>query len=549
LARWPGEAATAVAELLVSPRGLVAVFLAGAAVLATAGWLRPPLSPDIRGVYLPLGIWKCEGATVESILVGPRRPTPDSAGCVLLSLVAAGAVLVLWKPERLGVVAGVLMATAIAANAAAAFNHPALIERMDHEYEQRRQIAGMSAESPESNPMSPEENPLASPFNGRIGLAGAPVADEQRGDLVRGWVYLLYGIWLIPWCGVGVILGSGGTARRRWTLAGLWVLLGTALAGAACARRLTAEYHWARAQVLETRCEYAAARRELRAAVDGCPEMEQLERTWLLTGKLDHLDRRRTTQQRFFHAFQLARDRSRPRAVAYQQDLPWLIARTFDYREGLVTPPSGWDHTLPAGIADVGTRDTRAGHFIDGLTTPDALIYQAYWYANFWEPRRAAHLMEELLAQGDGRYPAVRHQAARISTNAGLTYYLRGTIPTDDGLVYVEQDRRLTTAEEAWRRAAEVDPTRADCGFYLGMVRARADRSRPERVQAEFASLLAASADRALRADILNVLGDAFFEAGQLAEARRRYVESFDVYNLPSVDKINYRAQRRLGGL
>ena len=81
------------------------------------------------------------------------------------------------------------------------------------------------------------------------------------------------------------------------------------------------------------------------------------------------------------------------------------------------------------------------------------------------------------------------------------------------------------------------------------MVQTRVDRAHPEQVEATFAPLLEGLSDRALRADVLNVLGDAYFEAGRLIEARKRYVESFDVFNLPGVNKINYRAQRRLGGL
>src|SRR5262249_38694618 len=110
-------------------------------------------------------------------------------------------------------------------------------------------------------------------------------------------------------------------------------------------------------------------------------------------------------------------------------------------------------------------------------------------------------------------------------------------------------DRRLMAAQDAWQRAVEVNPAKRDCAFYLGMLRTRLERSQPEQVEADFAPMLKGLADRALRADVLNVLGDAFFEAGRMIEAQRRSVESFDVFSLPGVGKINYRAQRRLGGL
>src|SRR5205807_8744926 len=138
----------------------------------------------------------------------------------------------------------------------------------------------------------------------------------------------------------------------------------------------------------------------LQAAVALFPEFEQLERTWLLAGKLDYRQRRATPAARFFHAYQLGRNKVRPRARAYQQDLPWLIARTQDFREGLYTPPSGYDRTLSPGVVNTGTPDDRIGYHVGGLTSWASPIYQTYWFANFWEPRQALVLMEELLAEG-----------------------------------------------------------------------------------------------------------------------------------------------------
>jgi tetratricopeptide (TPR) repeat protein len=580
LLRWAREGLADLLEPLVSRRGMAILFLASATVLATAGWLRPPLSHDIRSIHLPLGTWAgavphaapndMPGGDVANrslqhgapdsagdaaspspgeILRGPRRLVPSSPGMVLLALIAVSAVVVWRSPRQLATVAGLLLAVSLAANAAVLLNHPALIELLDHEYEQRRQIADMSAESPEGNPMSPEEDPMADPYNGRIGLAGAPVADEQRGDLFRGSVYLLYGVWLVPYCGAVVLLASRGTVWWRGGQLVAWTLLGVGLACAAGERRLAADYHWYRAHCLEARCDYDGAREALDEAVARFPQLERLERTWLFRGKLDYREKRQTGPAKFFHAYQLARDRTRPRAIAYQQDLPWLIARTHDYREGLISLPSGYDLTLQPGVADVGTKDTRRGHYLPGMTTPGTPFFEAYWFAATWEPLRASFLMDELLAEGGDRFPAVRNQAGRLWANAGLHYYLRGELLTDEGLVYSEQNLRLTAAQHAWRRATELDPGRLDCSFYLGMVQARSDRNHPERADELFSPLLLESADRALRADILNVVGDAYFDAGQMEEARRRYVESFDVFNLPGVSKINYRAQRRLGGL
>src|SRR5437868_4022231 len=291
----------ALLEGMLSRRGLASAFLLGATTLVMGGWLRPPLSADIRGVSIPLGIGK-KTLAAEEILQGPERLPADSAGLLLLAVIAAGTALVLWHPQALGLVAGLLLCSALAANAAVAFNHPALIEMLDREFEQRRQIASMSAETPEGTPMSPEENPMAAPNNGRIGLAGAPEADEQRADFMRGWVYVLYGYWLIPWALAGVLFGSPGPLRRRCAAAALWTVLGVAMAGFVCSERLHAEYQWSRALTLEGQGDYGAAQEALQAAVALFPEFEQLERTWLLAGKLDYRQRRATPAARFFHA-------------------------------------------------------------------------------------------------------------------------------------------------------------------------------------------------------------------------------------------------------
>src|ERR1700680_1272092 len=55
-------------EWAISGSGLRVIFFLGAILMATAGWLRPPLSPDVRGLYIPLGLWHSEGSSPEEIL-------------------------------------------------------------------------------------------------------------------------------------------------------------------------------------------------------------------------------------------------------------------------------------------------------------------------------------------------------------------------------------------------------------------------------------------------------------------------------------------------
>jgi cytochrome c-type biogenesis protein CcmH/NrfG len=102
-------------------------------------------------------------------------------------------------------------------------------------------------------------------------------------------------------------------------------------------------------------------------------------------------------------------------------------------------------------------------------------------------------------------------------------------------------------AQAVWQKAARIDPSRVDCASYLGLVRARIDDADPERVEAEFATVLSGLADRPLHADVLSTLGDVYMRAGRMAEARLWYARSFDLINVPEIK--NYRAQKGLGGL
>src|SRR5262249_18273917 len=118
---------------------------------------------------------------------------------------------------------------------------------------------------------------------------------------------------------------------------------------------------------------------------------------------------------------------------------------------------------------------------------------------------------------------------------------------SDSALEECRQKTALTSAFDAWERAARIDPLRRDCAFYLGSVQARFDREQPDRVRSVFQPILANLGDQVLNAEILNTLGDACLEAGWWVEARRLYGQSYDLFCLPK--SINFRAQRKLGGL
>jgi hypothetical protein len=382
----------------------------------------------------------------------------------------------------------VVLGVALAGNAAVAMNYPALVEAMDFEFAQRADMTDLLTKE--------EPTSLSSPQNGRItgqpvlkgDVSAAPAENDEWGNLLRGFTYLLYGRWLVLWALLGVLLGGVGSLGHRLTNAVAWGLLGLGLAVVVCWPRLQAEYYWVQAKQREAQLDLAGARQSLDQAIEACPEFDFLERTWLLAGKLDLRAEKPTLARVYFQAYQLARKRE-------------------------------------------------------------------------WE--RALALMEDVQAEGDEKHPAVRGQAARLLTAAGLSYYHYRDLATQAQALgevpYADRDAQLTmlrasgtiarlaAAQALWRRAAHVDPGKRDTAYYLATVQARLDRDHPERVERFLAPALDGLADRILRADLSAVVGDAYFEAGDMAVARQRFAESFDIFSLAKT--INFRALRGLGGL
>jgi tetratricopeptide (TPR) repeat protein len=294
-----------VGEHLLSPRGLAVLFLALAAVFTLAGWLRPPLSVDIDGLRLP--VFPDNRASPAEFLREPRRLAFGSVGSLLLPLIAGGGLLVLWRPRFFPLVAGALLCVALGSNAAVALNHPALIEALDFEQEQRQQMVELLTDA--------TDTPVSTPQNGRVHdrsiltgcVSAAPVQDSEWADMTRGWVYLLYGRWLVFWAAFGLVCGTSGAWPRRLAVLAGWTLLGLCLGGGLCFQRLHAEYWWSQATSLEARGDCASSRRALEKAVAISPALERLERTWLLSGKLDYRQGRTSPRERFYRSFQAAR--------------------------------------------------------------------------------------------------------------------------------------------------------------------------------------------------------------------------------------------------
>lgn len=527
--------AFAVAEIACSDRVLAVAFLAAAGVLAAACWLRPTFSPDLKSLHLPLRVGSADAPSPEELLHGPRVVRLDSIGVAYLAALAVAVAVAAYRPRHFARAAGALLVLAVAASAVAALNFPALVELLDHEYEQRHQVINTLADR------RLFEDSMANRDNSRVGPWAVLLGTEQRGDPGRGWAHLVYGWWLVLWLAAGVLV-----AVRRPLLGRVGVLagclaVGAALGAAACGPRLRGEAEWSTAVRLEGLGDFDAAEAALARSAAHFPELDRLERAWLLAGKIDHQRGRGTPAARSFRVYQLMREKTRPRAVAYAEDLPWVIHRTPDHREGVMSPPGGFERGLEAGWGSVGLPDRRQpverwsqppGAAVRGVRERDSAL--------------ARHLTTELLASADAGRPAVRHQAARTLADIGLDRYVGGGLELDDGRVPVVRSRNTEAARAAWRAAASVGGPRYDCAFYLGTTASRTGT--PGQVEAEFAPLLTGTVERPLQADALSEIGDAYLRAGLFVEARRFFAASFDRYNIPEQFK-NYRAQRRLGGL
>jgi tetratricopeptide (TPR) repeat protein len=533
------RAPSALLEAAFTERGLAVLFLLIAGYIATLGWIRPPMSSDLRGFQIPLGPWKTVSLD-ESKLLLPGRPVRwDSIGLVILAFIALALVFVWRRSSRLPIAGGVLLAAAIAGNAATAFNHPTLVEALDREYQQRRQYV-------ESIDLSfHEEDPMSLMDNARITELGALQADEQRGDLSRGLVYLRQGWWLAAWAGLGILLDARRSLAWRLRALGIASALGCVAAVLFCSQRLAAEYRWEEAKILERQGHFAEARRTINDVVALFPEMGRLERTALLAGKIDNRLGKKTPEERFFRAFQYGRDRSRPRGVAYATDLPWLIPGVRDWRMQLDAPPVGLDCRFPAGEIQVGTPRTQREAFEPVATRADTGgLGQGRDSELLW----ALTLADENVARGE-LGSAANYQAADLWTIYGIAVHSRGLMHKTAEVVGFEESQGLTSAIDAWKRGLRLAPRNRAANFYCGIAQARLDRTNPDTAARIMEPILEETHDLPMHADVRSILGDAYFQAGRFSQARRFFVESFDLFNLPDVNQINYRAQRRLGGL
>jgi tetratricopeptide (TPR) repeat protein len=527
---WRGV--LAVLELGVSKRGMPLCFLVGAALLVCGGWVRPPMSADIRAPYLPLGIVRSITPPADVVLAEPRHFYWHSAGAFMFAVVGFGALLTLVWPRTFGLVAGIILACTIGAHAAV-INQPALIEKFDLQLSQRRQLVTMVQNSP-------IWNPLPNIGNARIQRLGFPGEDELWGDLSRTTAYLVFGQWLIVWSLIGCLAGTSGRLWRRVAMTGGFTVFGFILLGAMGHERLLAEYHWYRCKYLESDGKYKEARESLQKAIALFPEFDELQRTWLIAGKLDYREGRHSPREFFFRTYQLQRNKESVRSFTSEEDIEWEFTYADDPRQNLAADLVGPDLSVDPSFT--GARDYHIG--LSPLVGPLAKPYRR---DRTLDQRRTSGMFSQLLDQEPEAAP-VRYQAADFWIIRGLIDYMATPTYSDsEGFDYQSEGLQLTSAMTKWQQGQKLDPTRADCHFYLGYLEARLNPRNAEEAERAFGPILDQVADRVLRAEALNILGESYLDAGRLREARLRYAASMDLFNLPKV--INYRGQKGLGGL
>ena len=300
--RWIPRRVNEWGGVILSPRVLVLGFLMIAAFLTTRSWLRPPLSGDVPALCLPVNPVDPDSGLPEQLLHGSRRIRIESIGTLMLAAMLPGVIVAAWqpRPDACG------RRPAAERPVGRQCGRRAELSRPDRAA--RHRVRAMAADGRDAGSGATRQcaHRLVNRSSRRRSRARwpgqhAPAECQERASLFRGWIYLKYGSWLVPWAALGLLFWSRGSLGSRLGRVGLYLALGVALAGLVCERRLRAEAQWEVAsawRLVATSRPPAALDRALALF----PEFERLERTWLLVGKLDLHQGWDTPQAEFYRA-------------------------------------------------------------------------------------------------------------------------------------------------------------------------------------------------------------------------------------------------------
>ncbi|MGA2033381.1 MAG: hypothetical protein ABSG68_14080 [Thermoguttaceae bacterium] len=487
-------------EAAMSWRGLALLFFAWAALLTVSAWVRPPLSRDLRAIDIPLVLVSGAGSDGADLLYGPRHFRWNSGGVILLALIGLGTAATLWRPRWFGVSCGVLLAAALIVNATAVLNQPALVQWLTFEDAQKQEITAVLSTLKENALVTPEvdtqkvllttqrndesERGLATPSENAL---EPPEAGDQS-------LLLASRINDTAGWGSGLAQEKGKFLFWAYLLYGKWLVVLAAVGvlfgyPRSLARRASILVAWVLVGLL--------------AGALACSARLAGEVCWFRAYVLE--------QRADAARAEVVLDRSL--AVCPQLGLlrrSWLLQGKMDYRRGGFSP----------------------------------LDYRRQEYSSrqrFWEAHQLAfdrqvllanHMMQSLRYSRD-QARVVRVQSADFFTARGLELLGRG-------LPAAARDH-FDMADAAGGQ------TRFDCACFRALVNMQGDPTRAEPVAVDLGEILDHCPNRLLRADIVAVLGDAFFDAGRMPAARKCYAESMDLFNLPK--QINLRAQKSLVGM
>jgi hypothetical protein len=288
-----------VAGTLLSNRALAVMLLAGMTILIIGPWLRSSVSRDFRGVHIP---WNNGGSPflAENVAEAPRQWRWDSIATPLLAVVALGIPVILIRPRWTSHVFGLMLALSIPALAVTLWNHPSLFEFFESEV-RGRQMLRTVFRGQNIDMMTARAPDRLQAFGGQVGKIDLL---EPTHPLLAPFQYWMYGPWLVMAAVVGVIATRRTVWSRRLAYAGAWAAAGVLLAVAATWPRWLAEYHWARADSLETHNLFPEAEAELEHAHAAMPDLAGLRRYWLAKGRLDYRQHEPGEYQAFFIAYQ-----------------------------------------------------------------------------------------------------------------------------------------------------------------------------------------------------------------------------------------------------
>lgn len=412
-------------DVILSPRGVLLAFFTAAAIFAWGTWLRPTLSSDIRGLQLPFGLWGQSDVPVTEMLTGPRKMRLDSIGVVLLVVIVPSMLVVLFRRKWVPFCLGLLLATSMMCVADAVVNHPELIALIDQEEMQRIHISSILHRESDMA-LSGTSPPRTTTVRWRMREVMRKAEELMPGDLMRGWIYNVYGPWLVFATMFAMLAYTRGTWERRLGILGIWTVVGVVLAGAACSRRLVAEYHWNQAHQLERLGDLNGARREIARCATVMPEMARMEDVVLLVGKIEYRQRRDSLAELMFRAYQRIEHGDLPQALALAhemvrenpiENLPMAVRNLASriYVEGAMQNLSS--NILAGAVDKYETAILLAPHRVDcpiGLATVAGHSDQNH-------PKRISDLIEPLLTRvGD------RLLRADLYERLGFAYFQAG---------------------------------------------------------------------------------------------------------------------------